>query len=640
MTTSHGERPIVDEHVRQEWYRSLVASMDQGFCVCEMLVDDAGAAVDYRFLEVSPHFAGMTGIRADAVGRTARELVPGLEDEWIDAYARVGIGGETRRFEQGSVAMGRSFEVLAWPLGERRFAILFQDVTERRRAEAAMHESEERARLAVDMVGLGTWRYDIATDTVSLDDRMREIWALTDEVEADLPLHRALERVHPEDRDSVAIAVSAALDPAGTGVYGIEFRLRWPDGQTRWVMANGQVAFTDDGDGRHATSFIGTALDVTERRRADDALRSSEARLTLTTEAAQVGIWQWDVVSGDVRWSDMHKQQWGLPPGPEPVRYEDWLSAIVPDDRPVAEAAVEAVLERHGPYDVSYRVRPAGKGEERWIRSVGRLRLGADGTPRSLQGISIDITESKRTEEALRESEARLQRALVAKDEFLGFVSHELRTPMTVILGMSRILERGDAGTDRAREVARDIAQSAEVLNGVVESMLLLARIDRDEAAALREPVLLHHTASEVVAQHAARDRSRSYEVDARSRQGLVDVQTTWLVRVIDNLVGNAAKYSAPGRPIRVVVDADGVEATLRVLDEGPGLSDEELTQVFEAFYRAPSAVDRAPGAGLGLAVARRIIELLGGRVWAVAPPEGGAEFGFALPVLVAGDES
>lgn len=215
MTTMPGVDRTVTDAERERWYRSLVASMDQGFCVCEMLVDEDGAPVDYRFLEVSPHFAGMTGIRADAVGRTARELVPGLEQDWIDAYARVGIDGETRRFEQGSDAMGRWLEVLAWPLGDRRFAILFQDLTERRRAEAALRESEERARLAIDMVGLGTWRYDITTDAVTLDERMREIWALTEDAGEAVPLARALERVHPEDRESVTRAVAAALDPGG-----------------------------------------------------------------------------------------------------------------------------------------------------------------------------------------------------------------------------------------------------------------------------------------------------------------------------------------------------------------------------------------------------------------------------------------
>lgn len=205
---------------------------------------------------------------------------------------------------------------------------------------------------------------------------------------------------------------------------------------------------------------------------------------------------------------------------------------------------------------------------------------------------------------------------------------------MTVILGMSRVLERGDLDPDRGHEIAHDIVQSAEVLNGVVESMLLLARIDHDEAAVLREPVLLHHSANEVIEQHVARDPSRRYELQVRSRKGLVDVQPTWLVRVIDNLVGNAAKYSTPGGSVTVVLDADEREATLRVLDEGPGLAEEELGQVFDAFYRAPGAVDRAPGAGLGLAVAHRIIELLGGRIWAARRPEGGAEFGFALPLL------
>jgi signal transduction histidine kinase len=233
---------------------------------------------------------------------------------------------------------------------------------------------------------------------------------------------------------------------------------------------------------------------------------------------------------------------------------------------------------------------------------------------------------------ALRETNAQLQAALAVKDEFLGLVSHELRTPLTVILGMSKVLERIGTADLRARELAADVAESADVLNGLVESMLLLAKINRDEADALREPVLLNHAAGRILDERRRRDPSRSYELQVDDPGALVIVQPTWLERVIDNFVGNAAKYSVPGTPICVVVDTADEVARIRVIDTGPGLEEEELGRVFEPFYRTPRARERAGGAGLGLAVAKRIVELMGGTIWAARTAEGGTEFGFTLP--------
>lgn len=128
-------------HTREAELRSLFSSIDEGFCVCELVLDEQGAAVDYRFIEVNPLFEEMTGL-ADAAGRTALELVADLEPEWMATYAKVALGGETLRFEQGSEAMGRWFDVFATPLATPlRFAIVFRDQTERRRAEEAMRAS-------------------------------------------------------------------------------------------------------------------------------------------------------------------------------------------------------------------------------------------------------------------------------------------------------------------------------------------------------------------------------------------------------------------------------------------------------------------------------------------------------------------
>ena len=283
-----------------------------------------------------------------------------------------------------------------------------------------------------------------------------------------------------------------------------------------------------------------------------------------------------------------------------------------------ARAGEESRIESAAAGADDYVVKPFSS-RELVARVRGALRLAA---------------ARRQANETLRLANEELRAALAVKDEFLGLVSHELRTPLTVILGMSKILERIGASDERAREVAADVAESADVLNGLVESMLLLARMTRDEAAMLREPVLLRHAVMRVLEERRRRDHSRSYELSDDGASALVNVQPTWLERVIDNFVGNAAKYSDPGLRVLVRVDTVGERARLRVIDGGPGIDEHDIERVFEPFYRTASARQRASGAGLGLAVAKRIIDLMDGRIWAARTPEGGSEFGFELPLV------
>jgi PAS domain S-box-containing protein len=143
------ERALTESEAR---YRTLFNSIDEGFCLCEMILDDAGKPVDYRFLDVNPMFESQTGL-IRPVGKTALELVPNLEPHWFETYGRVALTGESARFVDGSEAMGRWFDVYAFRFGDaasRQFAVLFKDITERKRADTELRASEERYRMLAE----------------------------------------------------------------------------------------------------------------------------------------------------------------------------------------------------------------------------------------------------------------------------------------------------------------------------------------------------------------------------------------------------------------------------------------------------------------------------------------------------------
>lgn len=264
----------------EEKYRTLFESIDEGFCICEMLFNENGIPIDYRFLEVNSVFEQLTGLE-QATGKTIRELVPNFEAAWIEIYGTVVQTGEPVRVENKSTAMNRWFDVNAFRIGEaqsHQFAILFTNITKRKRTEQALRESEERSVLAIRVAQLGTWRYVLATNLVELDARMREIWGEPEDAVV-LPLSQIVERIHPDDRAQVTSAISAALDPTSSDTYEIDYRIVWDDGSERWISANGQATFAGKGTLRQAVEFLGTAVDITDRKQAEVALQQTSAEL-------------------------------------------------------------------------------------------------------------------------------------------------------------------------------------------------------------------------------------------------------------------------------------------------------------------------------------------------------------------------
>jgi K+-sensing histidine kinase KdpD len=241
-------------------------------------------------------------------------------------------------------------------------------------------------------------------------------------------------------------------------------------------------------------------------------------------------------------------------------------------------------------------------------------------------------------EERVFERTEELQKALKAKDEFLGLVSHELRTPVTVILGNAEILyARGHHLTEEDKATAMlDLRQEARRLMRIIENLLVLARVEYG-ARMKSEPALLQRTIRRQVDWHKQFLKNRVITLELPATMPAVTCDETQVELVISNLLSNADKYSRQDTPIEVYAEVQGGEIVVSVLDEGTGIRNEEVEHLFEPFYRSEETA-HVQGMGIGLTVCRRLLEAQGGRIWASPRPTGGSRFSFSLPIATAPD--
>jgi signal transduction histidine kinase len=265
-------------------------------------------------------------------------------------------------------------------------------------------------------------------------------------------------------------------------------------------------------------------------------------------------------------------------------------------------------------------------------RGVLVIQRGTDGEP-SEDDLSFLAAVNHQATQALERASmyANEREARQLQEAFVGVISHELRTPITTILAGSKLMGRDRGLNAIGRELATDIEAEADRLYRLVEDLLVISRLERGNLAVGDEPVLVGRVAQRVVTSEAARWPATHFELQAEPAGDLVRGDETYVEQVLRNLLTNAAKYSPAGSTVTVRVERSGESVAMRVLDQGPGVTSAEVEQLFSLFYRSPATSASAAGAGIGLFVCRRLVDAMGGRVWARQRPEGGSEFGFSL---------
>jgi PAS domain S-box-containing protein len=403
-----------------------------------------------------------------------------------------------------------------------------------------------------------------------------------------------------------------------------EAEVPYRDGK-RYVSAHYVPARGSDGVVRGWFSLI---EDITERRRAEQALDDARLRLSLAMRAGRSGTFDWDIVGNAHTWSDELLALHGLTREQFGGTHEAWLACVHPDDLPTVLAATKRALDS-SEVAVDYRIRRRDTGEIHWLNCRGKVFFDAARKPIRMLGINIDITELKVAAEALRQADRH-------KDEFLAMLAHELRNPLTPLRNVAHILTDERANIDVIRSLGRIIERQVSTLARLVDDLLDVARIRRGLIELNKDLVDVQRVIDDAIETitPVLQSRSQKITVVRAARKALVDGDHVRLEQVVVNLLGNASKFSPESASIGIDLECTDSTAIIRVRDNGVGIDPQELPGVFDLFVQGDRSLDRAQGGlGIGLTLVKRITELHGGTVEAQSAGLGhGAEFVVRLP--------
>ncbi len=317
------------------------------------------------------------------------------------------------------------------------------DISGRLRAEEALRDAILRQNEAIRAANVGLWDWDLVNNKVYYSAEWKgQIGYEDHEIGDDFEEWQS--RVHPDDLEATLERVQQFIVDAQQD-YQVEFRFRHKDGSYRWILAQGSVLQDEAG---RSVRMLGSHVDITEHKRAEEALRESEQDLSLAQEIAHIGSWKYNVQTGKLNWSDELFRIYGLDPETTEASLDRSIGLIHPDDKPSAKETFRKALENGLPYQIEYRIiRP--DGEERFVQGIGKIETDGEGGVLSVYGTGQDIT-------ARKQAEMHLEQALAEKTALVQELYHRTRNNMQVIQAMLHIYAGRIADT-RVAEVFREM---------------------------------------------------------------------------------------------------------------------------------------------------------------------------------------
>jgi PAS domain S-box-containing protein len=515
------------------------------------------------------------------------------------------------------------------------------DITDRKRADLVIQESELRHRLALDAGQMGTLVWDFRTERISWDGRLYDLFGVAP-TDFDGTVAGFFRHVHPDDREALTAHLGKSrCNPLG-GKCQCEFRTPTPDGKSRWLSGSGRIV---PGDEPGHLRMVAVFFDISEKKYAEVRLLASQERLHEAQEISRIGSFEWYPLTGDATWSEEQFRLFGYEANGATPSYEAFIARVHPDDVATVEARFRATLDDNAPYCYEFRV-VLPDGEVRHLGVDARITRDAEGRVTLFRGTNQDITERK-----LESAERRRFREQLTETQRLeslgilaGGVAHDFNNLLTGILGNAS-LARGLLPQDSdMHEYLRPIEKSAEHAAQLCQQMLTYAGAGKTIHGTLDLDALIAES-NDLIKLSAS--RKADWRVELHRSLPTIEGDAGQIRQVLLNLVQNASEALPPGGGQVVIrtghadpyppvptddtttfgTPPEHAAVWLDVSDTGCGMTAANRQHIFEPFFTT-----KFTGRGLGLSAVHGIVRDHNGCISVTSRPGHGTTFRVAFP--------
>ncbi len=517
--------------------------------------------------------------------------------------------------------------------------VVGRDITELKKSEKTLKESEQRYRLLSETMLQGVVHQDSSGKIIAMNPAAEYILGKSpDQFLGSSSVGEEYNTIREdgspfpgmEHPAMVALRTGQPVRDVVMGVFNPRIQ------EYRWISIDAiPVRYSPD---EHSSEVYTVFGDITERKKAEEALRDSEQalkraqeKLNIALENGNIGVWEWDLKTNEIIWDIRMEKMFGLEPGTFGRKYKAFENLVNEEDLHHIQRAVNDALEKDIPLETVYRT-ISQNGEMKYISAKAMLIKDKNGKPLGMTGVCFDITGMKKgAEQVLIKLNEELLRSNKDLEHFAYVASHDLQEPLRMVSNFTQLLARRykDVLDQEAQEYINFTLDGTNRMYELINGLLAYSRI-QNKGKELKEVNM--NTVMDTVIRNL---RTKIHERNAViTIDKLTDLEADegQMVQLMQNLVGNAIKFSPEQPKIYISSKTEENQVTFSVRDEGIGIEPQYFDRIFQMFQRLVSR-EHYEGTGIGLAICKRIIDRHDGNIWVESEPGKGTTFYFTIPM-------